>query len=144
MFPSEHSSTHKKITSWGYKMVKAKKIINKWIKVATVCYWKSCCQQSIFSGFGNQPVTIWDTTFFLVYNNDKLICMFDVAERGKFARHNIFPYSCLCMKPMLSCSLTPSQRANWISNCFLYMINLEVKVWSSIKNSNFTCFQNML
>ena len=35
MFPSEHSSTHKKITSWGYKMVKAKKKINKWIKVAT-------------------------------------------------------------------------------------------------------------
>ena len=106
--------------------------------MATVCYWKSCCQQSIFSGFGNQQVTIWDTTFFLICNNDKLICMFDVAERGKFARHNIFPYSCLCMKPMLSCSLTPSQRANWISNCFLYMINLEVKVWSSIKNSNFT------
>ena len=35
MFPSEHSSTHKKITSWGYKMVKAKKKINKWIKVET-------------------------------------------------------------------------------------------------------------
>ena len=69
-------------------------------------YWKSCCQQSIFSGFGNQLVTIWDTTLFLISNNDKLICMLYVTERGKFTRHNIFPYSCLCMKPMLSCSLT--------------------------------------
>ena len=36
MFTSEHSSTHKKVTSWRYKMViKRKKQISKWIKVAT-------------------------------------------------------------------------------------------------------------
>ena len=36
MFSSEHSSTHKKVTSWRYKMIiKQKKQIIKWTKVTT-------------------------------------------------------------------------------------------------------------
>ena len=73
-------------------------------------------------------------SFWFVIMINWFACLTLLREASFF----FFPYSCLCMKPMLSCSLTPSQRANWISNCFLYMINLEVKVWSSIKNSNFT------
>ena len=106
--------------------------------MATVCYWKSCCQQSIFSGFGNQQVTIWDTTFFLICNNDKLICMFDIAERGKFFLFSLLlPLHEANVKLQFN-PISKGELNTQLPNCFLYMINLEVKVWSSIKNSNFT------